>query len=629
MSDTSGESDHITACLVQQFDWDESDDSSSESDTAQNGFLDLEAADSDASDSDSDGDDLRSDKSELDFFPQFARFPIELRQQIWESFCPDLTVKSRVFCFQLHRGAQVWEGPFLEQQTRESRAMLAVHHESRQFALKAFPDLLSFQGPGLVRFNAKRDLVFLSSDETVFSDLDSVPQIPGFSEHIHHLALGMPLFNTGQQLYPALCRAFENLKTVYYSTEPEDHKPEHLRWCTSNQANHYFLTTFEQEPGLGEDADHLFCWPDLENHPSFAENEIPLDCLADDLDGDIDIKGAQPNGIKFWPCVRFLWESDMGQFGKLLAWDGEEKMVWALPDGEGNDESDEYESEGIDDSDISEDGSGSDSDLVVLDHDDDASDGEEEGEEGSEDGSSVVSRPSLGQHHVEMIDLTADDDQSAPGFSSPEQSSSTARESDGSEPDQPASRISRLKRPRGRVVESDSDEDSEQDVPRKRARTGIHRPDIVLSDDDVDDERRKMRANRRTRAIISEDEDEASDQGGSNPGQAQDDGAGGGTDWSGISSSDEDEEPAGGAAIAKPLSLAEKLQLHRDKIPIPLSDDDDSNIEEMAGDDYDARDYADFQDDEEGNGMQESDDDDGGGLIMDDQDGEDDVDYGY
>jgi hypothetical protein len=160
---------------------------------------------------------------------------------------------------------------------------------------------------------------------------------------------------------------------------------------------------------------------------------------------------------------------------------------------------------------------------------------------------------------------------------------------------------------RARAVFSEDDEDDEDDK-------------------DEEEERRKIPAHRRARAVISEDDD---DEGDSDTGEAQDDGAGGGTDWSGISSSDEEEEPAGGAAIAKPLSLAEKLQLHRDKVPIPPSDDGNSDIEDMAGDDYDALDYADFQDDEEGNEIpQEGDDSVEGGLIMDDEDGEE-GDYGY
>jgi len=34
-------------------------------------------------------------------FPQFQRLPLELRQSIWEAFCPALASKSRLYCFYL------------------------------------------------------------------------------------------------------------------------------------------------------------------------------------------------------------------------------------------------------------------------------------------------------------------------------------------------------------------------------------------------------------------------------------------------------------------------------------------------------------------------------------------------
>ena len=644
MSDASEDSDNIGYLIEEseRDECDESDESASDSGTDhdRNGFLDLEAHDDDdesesgGSDSTSDdGGDLWSDTSDLEFFPQFKRLPFELRQRIWEFFCPDLAAKSRVYWFQIlpqhnprdrqSTSTQIWEGPLLEQQTRPARTMMAVHQESRRLALKAFPDTLFFRRrKQFVRFNAKRDIVFLDSVETIFEDQDTVPKIRGFSEHIRHLAIdSMVLNERGRLLAPNVLAAFENLETVYYTTEPTEHKPEHLRWCASRLVKHYHLSTFEQQLGLGEDADHLYCWPDVENHLSFAENEIPLDGMAENLLKDgTDVKDAQVPGLKIWPMVTFLWESDMRRFDRLLTWDGEQDIEWGSSDEEDDSEPDEYESEGIDDSDISEDSSGSEDDLVVL---DDGTD-QDESEHGNEDGASVVSAPSLAGHENFPIDLTDDvDTQSIARFSSPEQSSSTVRQTDESDSEQAAPRGSRLKRPRGRVVESDSGDESEEHHPPKRARTEGRRTVVVLSDDDEEEERRKMRTNRRVRAVLpdddDEDEDEDDDQHG-NEGQTRD----GNDESSEISSSDEHEESPGGAAVSRSLSLAEKLQLHREQVPIPPSDDDDSDIEEMAGDDYDARDYADFQDDEEGNEISEDsgDDDDENGLMMDDTDGD-------
>lgn len=637
--------------VVEQSDHEESDrDGSDESgsgseleDPAEsNGLFDLEAADSDDESSgsgDSEGDERNDSGSESwpdnHFFPQFKRLPFELRHRIWEFFCPELSAKACVYWFLLQwgyrkngvaRNLAILEGPFLEQQTRPARAMLGLHQESRQLALKAFPDTLSFGSNGIVRFNAKRDVVLLGSTEAAVLDFDTLPPFPNFSEHIRHLAVEPATLSGLGDRASTILGAFQNLQTVHYLTSPTDHKPQHLRWCTSDSVKRYAVTTFEEQPGLGEDGQHLYCWPDLENHRTFAETKIPLDKLAEDLCGDdIHIRETTFNGEAIWPMIQFLWDSDQRRFGDLLAWDGEDDLTWESSDEEDDGEPDEYESEGIDDSFISEDSPGADeSDLVVL--DDDESDKDEERSEG---GLSVLSGSMQPGGHSGAIDLTGNDNERIPGFSSPENSSATLRASDESanESDQPALRTSRLKRPRGRVVESDSEEGSEDDIPRKRARTNNRQNPLVLSsDDDEEDEVRKMRANQRARAVISEDEDaETGQQNASNP---RDEHQGGGTDRSGTSDSySSDEVEKSDEENAKPMSLAEKLQLHREKNPIPVSDDEHSEIEEMRGDDYDARDYADFQDDEEGDEIsEEGEGDDEHGLTMDDEDEDD---YGY
>jgi hypothetical protein len=643
MSD-SDESEHI-GYLVEQSDHHESDESdeldarhddgesgSSDSESGSESgsedpareLLDLEAVDSDEEKSSSAGESDAASWSDNYFFPQFKRLPLELRTRIWEFFCPDLAANGRVYWFQLQepiyrRKDRSWEfvvqeGPLLEQQTRSSRAMLAVSHESRQLALKAFPDTLLFGGHGVLRFNAQKDIVILRSTNMVPADVETMHPLPGFSEHIRHLAVEPAALADfrGRRLF-ALFGAFENLKTAYYVTSAADHKPQHLRWCTSDLAKRYIVATFEEQPGLGEDAHHLFCWPDLERCGALAAENIPLDGLTDDLSENfIEIKGTSFNGAPIWPLVEFLTDYGLERFEELVAWDGEGKLWSGSSEDEDRGEPDEYESEGIDDSEISDDDGeeSDDQELVVLD-DDDHSD---QDEEGSGEGSSVASgSPPQRRRRGETIDLTGVDHESAARFSSPERSSATLQGSEGSasESDQPVPRTSRLKRPRGRVVGSDSEDGQDDDVPRKRARTGSRGIAIILSSDDDEDEMRKMRANRRVRAVISEDEEE------------DDDREGGETVSDVSSSEDEDEDPEGGAAVSKPLSLAEKLQLHRERNPIPLSDDGDSDIEEMRGDDYDARDYADFQDDEEGNEFSEDrEDDDQQELIMDDEDEE-------
>ena len=612
-------------------------ESDSDADGSRNNLFDLEAADSDDSRSGSEesgtgrhGLGLWSDDGDH-FFPQFQRLPYELRHRVWAFFCPELTAKSCVYWFHLQqcrnendgaRGLVALEGPFLEQQTRPARGMLAVHHESRQLALKAFPDTLSFGSDGVLRLNAARDLVFLGSTEDVMLDLEAMPPLPGLSEHIRHLAVEPAVLRDPDSRSSALFGAFENLQTVYYITSPTEHKRRHLRWCTSDLVKRYSVTTFEEQPGLGEDGRHVYCWPDLQNHREFAEAHIPLEALAEDLRGEgIDIKRASFGGVAIWPMVQFL-RDDLDHFDDLLAGDSEGDFDRESSDGEDDSEPDEYESEGIDDSYISDGSLDSDlpNDLVVL--DDDSSD---QDDECSEDGSSSASSSARPGVQDGVIDLTGGDSEGIAAFSSPEQSSATLQGSDepAEDSEQPAPRISRLKRPRRRVVESEDEGDSDDDVPRKRARTASRRNPTVSSSDEEEDGLGKMPAGRRARRVISEDDDdeERGDEINANTSKVR----GEGPDWSGISSSDEeDEESEGGAAVTKPLSFAEKLQLHRQQNPVPLSEGGEAEMERMGGDDYDAGDYADFQDDEEGNGG--SDDSGGDNDVLEEEDEEE---YGY
>ena len=623
---------------------DESDASASaasdpDTDGSRINLFDLEAADSDDDRSGSEESGIGRHRLGLsddgDHFPQFRRLPYELRCRVWAFFCPELTAKSCVYWFHLQqcriksdgaRGLVAFEGPFLEQQTRPARAMLAVHHESRQLALKAFPDTLSFGSEGILRLNSARDVVFLGSAEAVMLDLEAMPPLPGLSEHVRHLAVEPALLRDLDSRSSALFEAFENLKTVYYTTSPTEHRRRHLRWCTSDLVRRYSVTTFEEQSGLGEDGHHVYCWPDLENHREFAEAHIPLGALAEDLRGDgIDIKGASFRGVAIWPMVQFS-RDDLDHFDNLLAGHGEGDQDWESSDGEDDGEPDEYESEGIDDSYISDGSLDSDprDDLVVL--DDDSSD---QGGEDSEDSSSPASSSLPLRAQVGVIDLTGDDREGIAAFSSPEQSSTTLQGTDepAEDSEQPASRFSRLKRPRRLVVEPEDEEDSDDDVPRKRART-TSRQNITVSSSDEEDGLGKMPVGRRARRVISEDEDEDEDEDDEeqvdainpNASSAREEGP----DWSGLSSSDEqDEESEGGATVAKPLSLAEKLQLHRQQNLVPLSDSGESEMEEMGGDDYDAGDYAGFQDDEEGNGGSDDGRDDD---VLEDEDEED---YGY
>ncbi|KAK4120466.1 hypothetical protein N657DRAFT_648960 [Parathielavia appendiculata] len=623
-------------------------ESESGSDDSPNDVFDLEAIDSDDENSeDSDEIDDEDDRRRLDprsddhSFPHFMRLPLELRIRIWEYFCPDLTAESRVYWFSLMGGMflnkqgryedpVVYDGQFLEQQTRAARAMLAVHHQSRHLALKAFPDSLSFgrRGRNVLRFNSHKDIVVVG-----FSDVlakTAMPRIRGFSKHIRHLALESDVLADHHCRLSPLLDNFENLTAVYYVHDQADFRSRHLRWCMTDLAKRYSVTTFEEQPGLGEEAQHTYCWPDVDKHGLLVAKDVPLDGLADDLTKIYyEIKGAKHKRRPVWPLVQFLYGSSNLPY-----------LPWESSDQEEDDEEepDEYESEGIDDSDISDDDDGSDDsddhDLHVLDGEElDPNLDPKWDPELNPTGSDIephIDIPTGARPRASILDHTADLDHLDPpydsnaGFSSPEQSSTTLQGSDNdesaSESDQ-APRTSKLKRPRGRVVASDSEDDSDDDgLLRKRARTENRGAPIVLSSDDEETEVWTMPANGRVRAVIAEDSDEEDEDEDEDTDEVTD-------NRPVISSSDEEDEDSEEAAVvSKPLSLAEKLQLHRERNPIPPSDDGNSDIEEQRGDDYSARDYGDFQDDDEGSEASErgEDDDEQEQFLDDDDDDEED-----
>lgn len=556
----------------------ESDD---DSEPSGHPFIDLEAMDSDSEASDSEDD--RSVGSEDNFFfPQFRRLPFELRHLTWELFCPDLVAKSRVFQFTPYwvngeNALMFEEGPFLEQQTRAARTLLALHRETRERALKAFPDSFRFARHATFRFNAKHDIILLSPMDRAMMSRGA--RVPGAGDQIRFLAVLLsnlgPLPGTNQLLH----KMFPNLEQSYNLGWAHELSPRDLRWCVSDAAVSYSFSTMEEKPGLGENAQHLYCWPDTRDGRTWQPTGEWLSLIGSTL------APTSPFPLML-PLVKFSWESGQRRFEALKSWNGESALDWPFSDAEsededgdeGEDEPNEYESEGIDDSEVGEDHPSSDDDLVVGETSESESGAPEE-ESDHEDGGS-------GLQQGETIDLTGDDEAR---FSSPEASSATAQPSDD-DSDRPVPQIPRQRWARARIIESESEDDSDGG-PQQQARAESRHEPIVVSSDNEEDEQRKMRRNRRARAVISEESEE--------------------------DGSEEDESEDGGEG--RPLSLVERLQLHRERYPVPESGED-SEVEEPGGDDYDARDYADFQDDEEGDEVDDGDEDDH--VLDDDDDGD-------
>ncbi|KAK0611910.1 hypothetical protein B0T14DRAFT_531262 [Immersiella caudata] len=517
------------------------------------------------------------DDDEIRFFPQFMRFPIELRLKVWEHFCAELTADGRVFEHPCHGNTFL-----LANQTASSRAVLSTHRESREFALKALPDLLvmpilSFEDrfvdePATIRFNKEKDIVLLSRYYTFEN-----PRFAEFFAGVRNLAVDLDWCRS-QDIIPhpmsilqrsSSSMLFTQLKNMFFTVHPSDCSPSLLRWCGSNKARLSPITSFrERIEGLSLDHREMYCWPDFENHRSFAEQEIPLDKLWKELglpeypgtDSDSPVE-QQLKKLPIWPLVLFRddWIESLEDLQSGL-------RVWDSDSGSSNhdeSESSGYESSGIDDEEIAE-GTEDDEDeddLVVVGREQDREEGDEDTTEFG--GFSPLQRPN------DIIGLTENGKVPVAQFSSPEQESATVDGgSDDSDSDEPAARRTRIEHSRKRVLdESEDEEDSEDEAPTRQAR---------------------KRARYVHRVEDTDEENNSSNQGAEPPGKGRD-------EVSDEESSEEEEEE-----VPRTMSLAERLQLHRHQNPVPDEQDSESNADEMDEDDYGNRHYADFDDDEDG-----------------------------
>ncbi|KAK0625021.1 hypothetical protein B0T17DRAFT_531695 [Bombardia bombarda] len=495
--------------------------------------------------------------------------------------------------------------------------------------------------------------------------------IPGFSDQIWHLAfrsrddIVRPDFET-------ILNTILDLETCYLEFSSEDISTRDLRWCVSKEVNSYYTETVQKEEGLGEDIQILYYWPGTHKNNQFAQQNINKDLVLNkcsrgiEIDHDCWITLFNHNQYQLWPIVRFSSKRELRRFQKILdrqrtKADGDVSDVGSSDgetgESEDNDEN-EYESSGIDDSDMEE-GSADDentNDLIVLsdngsdDESDSEADGDDTGgastfagfspirdqspdaaarfsslEQDDEDDSStaresddepIVRKPTVKRRSrsrvLESDSEDGDDAKSEEEEAQKKKSLKRSRgrvvesDSEGEAPEEEAPRKQSLKRSRSRVLESeDDDDDEEEQAPRKRSRTtgSVHRRNnlIIVPADDEEEEERKMRTNSRVRAVSDDEDDEEDGNGVQVIGDSD-------SESGSSEESSDDEDEGGGGNEAKPLTLAEKLQLHRTRNPVPESDHEESDpdeyesdIEEMGSDDYDARNYADFQDDEEGN----------------------------
>ncbi|KZL84345.1 hypothetical protein CI238_11686 [Colletotrichum incanum] len=583
-------------------------DSGSENGTNGIGFLDVEASESGDSDSDNSSDQDSDDESILGgsrrrapraFFPEFRRLPIELRHRIWQFFCPDLALKPRVISFQMvcsPKQDSIWESATLENQIAAANAMLAVHRESRELALKAFPDTLAIrEGRRIVRFHKQRDVVHLNGQKKSWEHNINVP---GFSKNVVNLALDTSELDPREM---RLFLAFPNLKNVFDFTWHSDrHIPHRLRWCASDKVHRYEIEQLQKNVHSGEDLHFIYCWPNVEEHREFAQKQAGLTELCEAAMTEItEIREEDPEfmddndvarlgEIDYWKITCFGWDA-ADRFEAFLAKHGVADGDMPATDGSdddddgGSDDSDdssdqnEYESDGIDDATIDGESGDEDEDDLLIDTrqqtDDDDDEEEEGGASGSggfsplmdEDGGMMIDGPGP-MAHFSRPEPESGDDRPRVGSRRARQiaSSSSDEEADENEVERPARGANR----RGPMVLSD-DEDGYEDDDKPSQGTS-RRGRVVLSDDEDDEEEATKPARpsgRRARVLPSDDEDEDEDEGGADVSIVER-----------KSGSDDDEQ----ANTKKPLSLAEKLARNRRENPV--SDEEESEEDESSED---------------------------------------------
>lgn len=574
-----------------------SSESDSDSELEANGMFDLEASEEDGDEDDEIDDD--EDDDEPQFFPQFMRFPPEIRLRVWQLFCPELTAGGRVY--------EPQREFLLANQTASSRAVLATHRESRDFALTALPDVLTLPS-GILRFHKEKDIILLSVDSE-----GQLPCFTGFSDQIRNLAITVSFFLSQDDLPHPYTDPFPQLKNLFFLVEEGFLSPITLRWCTSNMAKHSPITIFQErlEGWMHTVHQEMYCWPDVDKHREFAEREIPLDKLWKNLglpeyqSASVDSDSAVQEQLKklpVWPLVIFN-EKGIRRLERIHAWSGEREDWDGSSDFTGDDEpdseSDDYDSSGIDDDEIAEATDDEDEDDLAV-HDVRDTGDEDEDDDTAEFGGFS---PLHGTNGV--IDLTEDGEVPIAQFSSPEPESATVHgESDESDSDQPAVRRPPVKRSRKRVMD-ESDEDPEDEAPRKRARyvQRVEDTDDEDDEDDEDDQNEKPQRKQPAEGLNSESSEDSDED----------------------SSEESDQESDEEDAPPRTMSLAERLQLHRQQNPVPVEEDSESgsDVDETGEDGYDTRKYSAFQDDEEdeiSEGSQEE-------LMVDLDESEDDEEY--
>lgn len=522
------------------------------------GFFDLEASEA-SSQFGSEGSLGSDDTTVPSLFPTFLKLPLEIRELIWKSFCPDLDNAPRIFelglCSHLSGVTFLRFGPHAERQTLPIRTVMAVHRESRALGLKFSPHRLELPDDrGFVPCNMNRDVILfgwkLTMGGPVVSDAFSLlAQVALGAQHVaFHINI---LYADLEDESFASGSVLPSLRNVFMLGDAEDFPVKALTWCVSDHIHEYRIEVEEEEPALGEDFQMTYCWPDPEKYVESERHEIferrlgeiklgedgytlqdgsledhldtrtvlwagiladtrrelnsrplsngtslessPTSCSSKSQDASEDKGGAtERRHVRVWPMTCFMFNSGIQFLEDMRTW----QQPWTEWESECDSlvSQDEYESDGIDDDPVDE-------SLATDDEDD-------------------LPAHLLGGSS-QASDLPLDHNDLAPAlFSSDSEVADTEdHDQDGSQSHDEKKLRSRATRPKRRVIESDSDDQSATETGSVRA--SAHRTHIVQDNSDENEDKDEdtapkpaRGATRRTRpvAVDSEDEDESAEE---------------------------------------------------------------------------------------------------------------------
>ena len=203
-------------------------------------------------------------------FHFFLHLPPEIQHRVWQLFCPELAIASRVYRLSVSTGDLDWpyicvyDALTLALATREVRRVLSVHRASRDLAMRVLPDTLPLDlawtddEKGILRFNRRKDVIELP--EKVFAGSLGRMRIPNvYLERVENLSLD-PSYKVNiapQEVgkHEARLREFHNLRTVYFHLASQLHTVRNYRWMTSHRCHRQAV--YECVSSWPT----IYCWP--------------------------------------------------------------------------------------------------------------------------------------------------------------------------------------------------------------------------------------------------------------------------------------------------------------------------------------------------------------------------------